>query len=261
MAPRAQLLSDPLTQSPDLAWHAYAVEYGLRMRGKGLRTGVADIPLTHNSLSINTERLDEAHQVVAQMYADLLPVITTCGTLTQKTAQKDRHVWLASQRWRYRWLRDSVVLQEARKSAAGMTGVLADMRHDVDEVIERAPGKRLHIVNCSAGQPFAAGGHDPLELTRRSGVAIFYDCSVPQLPDVLDSCPGDSWKLITNLSKADIESLAPRLVATEAILGFHIGTGLWLLLGPKLTDAPPGWRSSRATPMGRAARVASAFLG
>jgi hypothetical protein len=61
MVPRPLVLRHPLTESPDMAWHAYAVEYGLRVRRLGLRVGVTDIPLTHNSLTTNLARLDVAH--------------------------------------------------------------------------------------------------------------------------------------------------------------------------------------------------------
>ena len=86
------------------------------MRRSGLRTGVGNIPLTHNSLSVNLERLDDAHRAVAREYSELLPVITTCGTITASTTREHRRAFLASQRWRYGWVRDSVILQRARKS-------------------------------------------------------------------------------------------------------------------------------------------------
>ena len=115
LAPRSQLLRDPLTESRDMAWHAYAVEYGLRVQRRGLRTGVADIPLTHNSLSTNLDRLDEAHQAIAKSYPDMLPVRTTCGVITRKTAEPDSSAWFPSYRWRYPWLRESLSIREARQ--------------------------------------------------------------------------------------------------------------------------------------------------
>ena len=39
MVPRELVLRHPLTADPDLAWHAYAVEYGLRLRQLGKRVG------------------------------------------------------------------------------------------------------------------------------------------------------------------------------------------------------------------------------
>lgn len=250
MAPRSQLLSDPITESSDMAWHAYAVEYGLRVRRQGLRVGVADIPLTHNSLSVNLDRLDNAHQAVAARYTDLLPVRTTCGTITSKTAQADGHVWFPSHRWRYRWLFDSILLQGARRTVGSIPGVLADIRHDIDEVIDRSPGQRLHIVNCSTGRPFLADGLDPLELRRRDGTVVFTDCGISDIPVLLASRSPGCWMLLTNLSQPDIKVLGPQLAGIPRVLGFHTAGGFWVLLGAAFADLPPRWHSKRATPLG-----------
>jgi Glycosyltransferase like family len=250
LASRSQLLANPLTESSDMAWHAYAIEYGLRMRRQGLRTGVADIPLTHNSLSVNLDRLDNAHQAIAARYTDLLPVRTTCGTVTKKTAEPGGRVWFPSHRWRYRWLRDSIVLQGARKVGGHMTGVLADLRHDADEVIDLSPGRQLYIINCSTGRPFASGDRSPLELSRRDGTVLFADCDISEIPAAIASREPGSWLLLTNLSQPDVKLLGPQLTGVPSVLGFHVATGLWLLLGAELKDLPPSWRSKKATPLG-----------
>jgi hypothetical protein len=250
MAPRSQLLSNPLTESGDMAWHAYAVEYGLRLRRQGLRTGVADIPLTHNSLTVNLDRLDHAHQAVAAGYTDLLPVRTTCGTVTNKTTQEDGNVWFPSHRWRYRWLLDSIGMQEARRATGRIPTVFADIRHDVDDVIDRSPGRRLHVVNCSNGRRFATDGLDPLELPRRDGTVVFTESSISDMPTVLASRSPDSWMLLTNLSRLDIKILGPQLTKIPSVLGFRASIGFWLLLGAAFTDLPPSWHSKRATPLG-----------
>ena len=87
MVPRPLVLRHPLTESPDMAWHAYGVEYGLRVRRLGLRVGVTDIPLTHNSRTANLARLDVAHAAVAARYPELLPVRTTCGVVARRPAR------------------------------------------------------------------------------------------------------------------------------------------------------------------------------
>lgn len=257
LASRVQLISDPLSTTPDLAWHAYAVEYGLRMRKKGLRVGVANIPLTHNSLSVNLERLDEAHHAVAARYSDLLPVKTTCGTISSKTAPKAvQGTWLSAQRWRYRWLRGSMELLRARGRTPRIKGVLADIRSDVDQVIAKAPDQRLHILNCSNNRPFAPEDEVPLELRRREGVVIFADCRTSQLPAAIAACPPGSWVLVTNLSAGEARILAQQLPTSTGMLGYHMGTGLWLLLGPLASDLPESWHSERATPFGARPLVA-----
>lgn len=249
MVPRAQLLSEPLIETPDLAWHAYAVEYGLRMRRKGLRVGVANVPLTHNSLSVNIERLDKAHQAVARKYADLLPVRTTCGTITEEITRNDRQPWLQTHRWRYRWLLDSMVLQSASRSVANMPAILADMRHDIDDVIERAPERRLYIINCIAGHPFAEDRKKPLNLSRRDGSVFFFDCGLSDIPKVLTTCPPGSWTLITNLTDVEIKLLETQMSLPSGVLGYHHDIGFWLLLGPTLAALPESWQARRATPL------------
>jgi Glycosyltransferase like family len=250
MAPRSQLLNEPLTESGDMAWHAYAVEYGLRVRRRGLRTGVAEIPLTHNSLTANLARLDDAHQAVAARYKDLLPIRTTCGTVTSKTAQAGGHVWFPAHRWRYRWLVDSISLQGARKAADRIPAVLVDIRDDVDEVIDRSPGRRLHIVNCSNDLRFVNDDLDPLELRRRDGTVVFSDCGISDTPATIASRPSGSWLMLTNLSQQDIKILYPQLAETPSALGFNAVGGFWLLFGAAFTDLPSRWHSKRATPLG-----------
>ena len=88
MVPRPLVLRHPLTELPDMAWHAYGVEYGLRVRRLGLRVGVTDIPLTHNSRTANLARLDVAHAAVAARYPELLPVRTTCGVVARQPSQE-----------------------------------------------------------------------------------------------------------------------------------------------------------------------------
>jgi hypothetical protein len=258
MVPRAQLLSDPLTESHELAWHGYAVEYGLRVRSKGLRTGVADIPLTHNSLSTNIDRLDVAHRAIAARYSDLLPVWTTCGIITRESAKTaGGKVWFSSYRWRYRWLRDSLALRRARRAAGRTAAVIADIRHDVDEIIGRSHGRRLHIVNCFQGSGFVDGSPDPVELQRRDARIIFSACSASDVPAKFASSKPGSWFLVTNLTRADLKMIRPWLSAIPGVLGFHTGTGLWLLLGAQIEDLPPQWRSKRATPLGMRAPAVS----
>ena len=83
MVRASDLEIEPLATDPELAWHAYAVEYGLRVRGQGRRACALDMAVTHNSLTANLERLDAAHAAVSRRYAPFLPVRTTCGVITE----------------------------------------------------------------------------------------------------------------------------------------------------------------------------------
>jgi hypothetical protein len=257
LAPRSQLLREPLTESHDMAWHAYAVEYGLRVRRLGLRTGVADIPLTHNSLSTNVARLDVAHQAVASVYPDLLPVRTTCGVITAKAGGR---AWLPEHRWRYRWLRESLTMQRAHPgtpAGAPLTSaVLADIREDVDHVISRSPGRRLNILNLCPGG-FTDSAQDPLELTRGDGTITVAARGMTDIQSALAGYGSGSRLLLTNLSRADLTMLAARLPSVPRVLGFHTGIGFWLLVGAPVAELPEQWRAQRATPLGVRALAAS----
>jgi len=250
MVPRPLVLSHPLTESPDLAWHAYAVEYGLRVRRLGLRVGVADIPLTHNSLTANLARLDVAHAALAASYPELLPVRTTCGVVAGQTARSSSGGWLGSQRWRYSWLRESLTVRRAGR-ITGAPIVLADIRREVDNIIEGAPDRRLRIVNCSGEAQFIDADGGPLELTRRNGRVVVDARQVADIPAVLAASPPGSWFLLTNLPQEDLADIGSRWPSNRQVVGFHAGIGFWMLLGPAAADLPPHWRSERSVPLGR----------
>ena len=248
MAPRSQLLSHPLTEHADMAWHGYAVEYGLRVRRQGLRIGVADIPLTHNSLTVNLARLDAAHRAIGAEYHEMLPVRTTCGVITESTARPDNHGFFPAHRWRYRWLRESLVVQGGLKAAGRRPAVLADIRIDIDTVIERAPGQRIGIINRS-GPRFAAGDGSSLDLVRGPATVTVSAADIAEIPSAITSRPEGSWLLVTNLSRDDLQLLRPALPDGQGVLGFHTGIRFWLLLGPEGADLPMQWRSPQATPL------------
>jgi Glycosyltransferase like family len=249
LAPRSLLLRDPLTESCNMAWHAYAVEYGLRVRRRGLRSGVANMPLTHNSLTTNLDRLDEAHQAIAASYSDMLPVRTTCGMITARTEDGGGNR-LPSQRWRYPWLRESLIMRNIGKTVVPRAAVLADIRRDVDDLIDRSPGRQLHILNNLQGRRFMDAGANPLELTRRNGNVAIAACDMPDIVAALRNASSSSWLLLTNLSRMDLLLLGPQLPAASGVLGFHTGIGFWFLLGASIEDLPSQWLSRRATPLG-----------
>jgi hypothetical protein len=258
MVPRQLLLREPLTESSDMTWHAYAVEYGLRVRRLGLRTGVADIPLTHNSLTINLDRLDEAHRAVAERYEDMLPIRTTCGVITKTGARTRSGTMLSSQRWRYPWFRESLAVRQTRAASQSAATVLADIRRDVDDLVDRSPERQLHIVNFTKGPRFMDSEPSPLELARRNGHVLIAAHDISDVPGALTSSSPNEWLLLTNLSRTDLETLDSGLSASPSVLGFHAGIGFWLLLGAPLTDLPQQWGSKRATPFGMRALAASA---
>ena len=56
--------------------------------------------------------------------------------ITRKTAKTGARTWLASHRWRYNWLRESLMMQGTRGAAGRRAALLADIREDVDSVID-----------------------------------------------------------------------------------------------------------------------------
>ncbi len=84
IVPRRTFDRERLSESPKLAWHAYAVEYGLRVRRHGLRVCAVDVPLTHNSLSINIDEFSAARAEVRRAYPDWLPVRTPSRTVIRR---------------------------------------------------------------------------------------------------------------------------------------------------------------------------------
>jgi hypothetical protein len=249
MVPREDLLRAPLAESPDLAWHAYAVEYGMRVRAQGRLVTAGPIPLTHNSMSVNLDRLDAAHRAVAALYPSALPVRTTCGVIA--TVEPPSRP-LAAHRWRYRWLRESLVAHRARRAAGGGPVVLSDIRQDVDEAIA-GTSDALEVINRD-DEP---GGDDPLhlrvEFLRRDRSVSLTSMAIADLSARLATWSADQPLLITNLSVPDLRHLRARLPARRRLVGYHENIGCWVLLGePALRVAQEPWTARRVRPFGMA---------
>ena len=240
MVPRQLVMREPLTECPDMAWHAYAVEYGLRVRRLGLRVGVADIPVTHNSLTTNLAGLGVAHASVAARYRDMMPVRTTCGVVTKGTVIESHRAWLAAQGARYR--RIGASLAAARNvHACGHAPLLhADIRVDIDDIVSRSPGGRLYIINLTAGKRFA-GGDGFLELKRCGNTIAFIAGELSELPLILARCRPDAWLLIADMTLPDVRQAAAGFGQRDFIIGFGADTGYWVLTGPGSADLPRQW--------------------
>ena len=133
--PRRLLEREPLTEHQDFAWHAYAVEYGLRARAAGLRVCAVDIPSTHNSLTVNLDQLDVAYAALVENHPEASPVMTPQGIVGGKPRLRHRTGVLSAHRWRYRWLRESCDARAGSRAIGGTPCVLADIRMDVDYLL------------------------------------------------------------------------------------------------------------------------------
>ena len=250
MVPREAILREPLLEAPELAWHAYAVEYGLRVRSQGKRVTAGRIPLTHNSLTVNLNRLDVAHGAVARRYPSAVPVRTTCGVVSGRVPRSSP---LRAHRWRYRWLRGSLVAHKANRAVGKGPVVLSDIRRDVDDAIAGTPGV-LEIFNLE--HDAAAPGRLPsgaVELVRRGQAVSVRSVGIAELTQALATWRPDRSLLIANLRMSDLHRLGPGLPAQQRLIGYHQSIGFWVMLGePAVRAAGEPFGSRASTPLGMA---------
>lgn len=251
MAPTGQLLREPLSEDPDLAWHAYGVEYAARMRAQGLRTVARDVPLTHNSLSINLARLQEAHTHVGSLYPQLLPLRTTCGTIHRPTAVPE--LTRALRRWHgvRTWAGESRI---ARTMAdVGQVPVLADVRTLVDEAARAAGAASLTLLDLN---PDARVEHTE-ELTRFGVPLEILRVDTAATVSRLAARRPDELVVITGLDTAALRRLAPGLPANH-VPGCSADTGRWVLVGLDPAALPGLCPGRRHRPLPRVASLAAA---
>jgi Glycosyltransferase like family len=248
MAPRSLIEREPLSEEPELAWHAYALELGVRARSLGLRVCALDIPLTHNSMTTNLDRLDTAYAAVASRHPQATPVRATCGWVRPDVPARPGSAMLRPHRWRYRWLRESLAAHVARSAAGARRCVLGDIRLDVDEVIASDLGQPLLVINLDRGRAFA--DEDPLELIRGTTRITLRAQPLSGMIQNLAGAEPSKPVLLTNLDREDLEALAPHLPRGPRLLGFRREIGYWLLLGQAAAStAPPSWRTPKARPL------------
>jgi len=250
MVTRSQVLREPLSESPDLAWHAYAVEYCLRMRASGRRAAAVDIPLTHNSMTTNLARLDVAHRSVGHTYAGLVPIRTTCGIVagehgagttswTVRRARGARTFWGESVRAR-RVRRSLRGVPQDRGHARGRQVVLADIRLLVDDVARLAGSSSIRVVD-----PTRDGTVGEAEGLERNGIA--FSAATLRWPGVVAAVAATAPSELLLVSGLRPEEIAP-LAATATgpyVVGLARDTGLWLLLGADPAALAPLWSRPR----------------
>jgi Glycosyltransferase like family len=249
MVPRRLFRRHPLSEARELGWHAYAVEYGLRVRSLGRRVCALDLPLTHNSPTVNNDRLDVAYRAVAVTHPEELPVRTTCGVVSAPSRSRRGGGLLRSHRWRYRWLRESAAVHAVRRMVGGGRCVLGDIRFEIDEVLAAYPGSPLSVANLDREPGPATARPGPVELERRGRPIRFASRSLPELIGELVAQPAGNSMLLTNLRVADLRALCPYLPPGPRLLGYRREIGFWLLLGAAAVARPQEWRSPKARPL------------
>lgn len=247
---RDQVLEHPLSTSADLAWHAYAVEYGMRVRRLGLRVAAVDIPHTHNSMTTNLARLREAHEKVAALYPEQTPLRTTCGVVGAHRRTLSGEKLLEPQRWRYRWAKESVKVHRLRRRTGFDRWVLGDIRIDVDGLLAVLPDPPLRIVSWTDGSRFADAGEKPLDLLRGDVAVELSSGDVPRLLEAVQEAARGASVLLTDLNAGALTTLRREVGDRPAIAGWDSSIGAWLVLGPAAALAPPVWTTNRARPLG-----------
>lgn len=245
MMTTAQVRREPLSEDPLLAWHAYGVEYAVRMRRAGLRAVARDIPLTHNSLSTNLAKLDLAHRHVGDAYPELLPIHTTCGTIYRDGAVATR---IAGGRRRYNsarlWWNESLVARSTRRVSPGSDQVLADIRMLIDDALETGGKRSLRVVDLD---PDARADYaDDLMRFERPFAVVTADAQAARA--AVEARDPDELLFVAGLTEQSLAALAP-FDSEPHLLGNSHSTGQWALFGVTADELATLWPSWRNRPV------------
>lgn len=249
MARRDLLGAHPLSEEVELAWHAYAVEYGLRLRRMGERIGAADLAITHNSLTVNLDRLDAAHRRVAESYPEHKLIYTTCGIIGSRLTPLRGLPVLRNHRWRLRWLRHSLLARRIR-SVIDAPVVLSDIRHEVD-LLAFSTESPLHLLDLDRSGGFAEYAPQACRLTRHGRPVIMRAVrTLGELHEILRGLPDDTRVLVTGVERDELAQLASGGDrGRDWVVGIQPGS-VWALGGAAARDLPPEWSRSEAVPLG-----------
>lgn len=251
IVPRRVFDRERLSEAPKFAWHAYAVEYGLRVRRKGLRVCAVDVPLTHNSLSINIEEFSAAHAELGRAYPEARPVRTPSRTITRRPRARGRGGVILRHAWRHRWLRESVAAHRGRRILKDARCVLGDIRVCIDDVLAGGADPLL-VVNLDRERTFVEAHPNPLVL-KRLGQEMHVTSGGPERAiAAIRTAPEGANVLVSDLQVRDLRTLAPHLSTTRPLLGFRREIGYWLLVGPSVGHVAARLRSPRSMPVGMA---------
>jgi hypothetical protein len=249
MMTREELLRHPLSEDPLLAWHAYGVEYSLRIRRSGRRAVAFDVPLTHNSLSTNLDRLDLAHRKVGDDYPEFLPIHTTCGTVHREDRVSRLLRFTRRIRGAAIWWGESLTARELTRQSRVPDVVLADIRVLIDKAAELGSMDSITVYDVSPDPiPGAAGG-----LTRFGRRFSIKPVPLESVKVTLSARDKTELILVVGLTPRDVGRLADS--AAPAIVGHSRDTGLWMVVGLSESTAASLWSGIRNRPIPVISRV------
>lgn len=241
---REQVLKEPLSEDPLLAWHAYGVEYCARSRNAGRRAVALDIPLTHNSLTTNLEALDLAHQRVGDLYPGLVPLRTTCGTIWGGDPPSGIGRQLRRVRGARVWWGESLEARALSRVASSSPIVLADVRLLIDETLARGDMTSLRVLDLDTedGVPTAAEG-----MVRYGRPFAVATVSTAVAREAIEQRDPKELLLITAVDARRIAALGP-LADLPHVVGHSRDTGVWALIGVPAATLEPLWSGTRNRP-------------
>ncbi|HMO11287.1 MAG TPA: glycosyltransferase [Actinotalea sp.] len=242
---RDRVLDQALSEHPDLAWHAYSVEYGARVRAQGLRVATADVMITHNSMTTNLDRLFDGHAYVADLYPALVPMQTLNGVVRARGQRQRWRTLLRRRRGAAIWLRESATaVRIARLLGTGIRQVpLVDIRLVIDDALEAIDAPAVSILNLDVPEAERAGwGVDGLE---RRGRAV--EAHAGTVAEARSALGGEATGavLVTGLRLGQLAELVPVLSRVDHLVGVARDTGAWILAGEGAAALRLTWRSWR----------------
>lgn len=244
MVPRELILREPLREEAALAWHAYAAEYALRLRRAGLRVVAVDIPLTHNSLTTNLERLDVAHEWLGAAYPEMLPIITTCGIIPRSGTPPILNRLARRARSARTWWQESLVASRIMGGTTEQTVVLADIRLLIDDAAQLGGFTEIRVLDIHR-DGIAAMPVDGIERLGRRLSAV--TLPLTELDAEIAGRADSELLLITNITPDSFSSLHS-LRDTPHVTGFWLDAGLWVLVGASHSDLSALWTTIRSRP-------------
>ncbi|MDT0144603.1 glycosyltransferase [Microbacterium sp. PRC9] len=241
---RERVWNEPLSEDPLLAWHAYGVEYSARSRRAGLRAVALDIPLTHNSLTTNLEALDLAHGRVGELYPELVPLQTTCGTIWGGDPPGGLGRQLRRMRGARAWWGESLEARALASVAPSSPIVLADIRLSIDEALARGDMGSLRVLDLAPGDstPTAVDG------LSRYGKPLAVATVPPAVArEAMAHRDERELLLITAARSRDLAPLGP-LGHLPHVVGHMHEIGVWVLIGVSAPTLEPLWAGTRSRP-------------